>query len=180
MNLIKHQRLDIDKIYLYVKDSLKSKYQLVINGRERVEIENSKNPKVFIDYSRKIDGVYKNLEDYSATKKSSVNSFWWYNSRCGILWKSKSYSHSIVLRGGKLNISLVFISQSYFKVPQTIRLNATHSITKIPIRREPQRVASNHLCDIDFKDFMKLYKDYTKEPHSFLVNDMTLSSDNPL
>ena len=81
---------------------------------------------------------------------------------------------------GKLNISLVFISQSYFKVPQTIRLNATQSITKIPIRREPQRVASNHLCDIDFKDFMKLYKDYTKEPHSFLVNDMTLSSDNPL
>ena len=75
LNLIKHQRLDIDKIYLYVKDSLKSKYQLVINGRERVEIENSKNPKVLIDYSRKIDGVYKNLEDYSATKKSSVNSF---------------------------------------------------------------------------------------------------------
>ena len=75
LNLIKHQRLDIDKIYLYVKDSLKSKYQLVINGRERVEIENSKNPKVLIDYSRKIDGVYKNLEDYSAPKKSSVNSF---------------------------------------------------------------------------------------------------------
>ena len=74
LNLIKHQRLDIDKIYLYVKDSLKSKYQLVINGRERVEIENSKNPKVFVDYSRKIDDVYKNFEDYSATKKSSVNS----------------------------------------------------------------------------------------------------------
>ena len=74
MNLIKHQRLDIDKIYLYVKDSLKSKYQLVIHGRERVEIENSKNPKVFVDYSRKIDDVYKNFEDYSATKKSIANS----------------------------------------------------------------------------------------------------------
>ena len=74
LNLIKHQRLDIDKIYLYVKDSLKSKYQLVIDGRERVEIENSKNPKVFVDYSRKIDDVYKNFEDYSAIKKSSVNS----------------------------------------------------------------------------------------------------------
>ena len=86
----------------------------------------------------------------------------------------------LFLRGRKLNISLVFISQSYFKVPKTIRLNATHSITKIPIKREPQQVASNHLYDIDFKDFMKLYKDYIKEPHSFLVNDMTLSSDNPL
>ena len=74
MNLKKHQRLDIDKIYLYVKDSLKSKYQLVIHGRERVEIENSKNPKVFVDYSRKIDDVYENFEDYSATKKSIANS----------------------------------------------------------------------------------------------------------
>ena len=74
LNLIKHQRLDIDKIYLYVKDSLKSKYQLVIHGREIVEIENSKNPKVFVDYSRKIDDVYKNFEDYSAKKKSIANS----------------------------------------------------------------------------------------------------------
>ena len=47
-------------------------------------------------------------------------------------------------------------------------------------KRELQQLASNHLSDIDLKDFMKLYKDQTKEPHSFLVNDTTLSSDNPL
>ena len=41
-------------------------------------------------------------------------------------------------------------------------------------------MASNHLSDTDFKDFMKLYKEYTKEPYSFLVNDTTLSQDNPL
>ena len=76
------------------------------------------------------------------------------------------------LRGRKRNISFVFISQSYFKVPKTIRLNATHYfIMKIPIKRELQQIASNHLSDIDFKDFMKLYKDYTKEPYSFLVKD---------
>ena len=51
---------------------------------------------------------------------------------------------------------------------------------KIPNKRELQQIASNHSSDIDFKDFMKLYKDYTKEPYSFLVNDTTLSSDNPL
>ena len=85
------------------------------------------------------------------------------------------------LRGRKLNISLVFISQSYFKVPKTTRLNATHYfIIKIPNKRELQQIASNHSSDIDFKDFMKLYEDYTKEPYSFLVNDTTLSSDNPL
>ena len=84
-------------------------------------------------------------------------------------------------RGRKLNISLVFISQSYFKVPKTIRLNATHYfIMKIPNKRELQKIAPNHFSDIDFKYFMKLYKDYTKEPCSFLVNDTTLSSDNPL
>ena len=50
---------------------------------------------------------------------------------------------------------------------------------KIP-KRELSQIASNHLFDIDFKDFMKVYKDHTKEPYSFLVNDTTLSSDNPL
>ena len=81
----------------------------------------------------------------------------------------------------KLNISLVLISQSYIKVPRTIRLNAAHYfIMKISNERELQQIASNHLSDIDFKDFMKLYKYYTKEPFSFFVNDKTLSSDNPL
>ena len=51
---------------------------------------------------------------------------------------------------------------------------------KIPNKRELQRISSNHLSYIDFKDFIKLYKDYTKELYSFLVNDPTLSSDNPL
>ena len=51
---------------------------------------------------------------------------------------------------------------------------------KISRKRELQQIASNYLSDIDFKDFMKLFKDYTKEPYSFLMNDTTLSSDNPL
>ena len=51
---------------------------------------------------------------------------------------------------------------------------------KIPNKRELQQIASNHSSDTEFKDFMKLYKDYIKEPYSFLVNDTTLLSDNPL
>ena len=85
------------------------------------------------------------------------------------------------LRVRKLNISVAFISQSYFKVPKTIRLNATHHfIMKIPNKRELQQITSNYLFDIDFKVFMKLYKDYTKEPYSVFANDTTLPSDNPL
>ena len=76
---------------------------------------------------------------------------------------------------------IVFISQSFFKVPKAIRLNETHYfILKIPNKRELQQIASNHSSDIIFKDLMKLYKNYAKEPYSFLVNDMTLLSDNPL
>ena len=51
---------------------------------------------------------------------------------------------------------------------------------KIPDKGELQQIASNHSSETDFKDFMKLYKEYTKKPYSFLVNDTTLSSDNPL
>ena len=87
----------------------------------------------------------------------------------------------LFLRRRKLNISLVFISKCYLKVPKTIRLNATHYfIMKIPNERGFQEVALDHSSDIDFKDFMKLYKGYTKETYSFLVNNTTLSSDHPL
>ena len=66
-------------------------------------------------------------------------------------------------------------------MPETIRPNATHYfIMKIPNKRELQQIASNHASDIKFKDFMKLYKDYTKESFSFLVKDTTLPSDNSL
>ena len=84
----------------------------------------------------------------------------------------------LFLRGRKLNISLVFIPQSYFKVSETIRLNATHCfIMQIPNKRELEQISSNRLSDNDFKYFMKLYKDYTKEPYSYLLKD---TSDNEL
>ena len=73
LNLIKHQRPDIGKIYLNVKDPFESKYQLLINEREKVGIEIVKNPKSYIDYySQTIDGIYGNLEDYHLTNKRRV------------------------------------------------------------------------------------------------------------
>ena len=87
----------------------------------------------------------------------------------------------LFIRGRKLNISIVFITQSYFKVPKDVRLNSTHFfIMKIPNKRELQQIALNHSFDIDFKDFTKIYKKCTAEPYSFLVNDTTLPSDDPL
>ena len=107
-----------------------SKYQLLINGREKVGIKNLKNPKAFIDYSHTIDDVYENLEDCNPTKKRGVLIVF-----DGMIVDIKSNKtirptvKELFLRGRKLNISLVFISQSYFKVSKTIRLNATHYFT---------------------------------------------------
>ena len=85
------------------------------------------------------------------------------------------------IRSRKFNISIVFITQSYFKVPKNVRLNSTHFfIMGILNKRKLQQIALNHSSDIDPKDFMKIYQKCTAEPYSFLVNDTTLTSDNPL
>ena len=85
------------------------------------------------------------------------------------------------IRDRKLNISLVFITKSYFKVPEGVRLNSTHFfIMKIPNKRELQQIALNHSSSSDFKYVIKTYKKYIAEPYPFFVNDATLASDNPL
>ena len=87
----------------------------------------------------------------------------------------------LFIRDRKLNISVVFITQPYFKVSKDVRLNSIHFfIIKTPNKRELQQIALNHSSDIDFKDFIKIYKKCTAEPYCFLVNDTTLPSDNPL
>ena len=72
MNLIKHQWPDIDKIYLYSKDLFGSKYQLLIDERKKIGIENFKNSKAFTDYLQTTDDVYESLEDYDPRKKRRV------------------------------------------------------------------------------------------------------------
>ena len=95
--------------------------------------------------------------------------------------KLNSIVTKLFIRGRKLNISIVLITQSYLKVPKDVRLNFTNFfIMKIPNKRELQQIALNHSSDINSKDFIKIYKKYTAEPYSFLVNDATLASDNPL
>ena len=65
----------------------------------------------------------------------------------------------------KLNILLIFITQSYFSVPKDVRLNSAHYlIMKIKNKRELQNIAINHSADIDYGDFIKIYRQCTKEP----------------
>ena len=95
--------------------------------------------------------------------------------------KLNSIVTELFIRSRKLSISLVFITQSYFKVPKDVRLNTTHFfIMKIPNKRELQQIAINHSSDISTEDFIKIYKKCTNKPYSFLFNGTTLASDNLL
>ena len=86
-----------------------------------------------------------------------------------------------ITRGGRLNNSIDFITQSFFTVLKNIRPNSTHYIIKkIPNTQSLQETAFNHLLDIEFRDFMNFYKKCNLESYSFLVIDTTLTSDNPL
>ena len=180
LNLINNQP-DIDKIYLYAKDPYEKKYQYLINKREKVGLNHFNDPKAFMEYSNDMQDVYKNIEDYNPIKKCQVLII--FDDMIADINNNKlnPIVTELFIRGRKLNISIVFITQSYFKVPKDVRLNSTHFfIMKIPNKRELQQIALNHSSDIGFKDFMNIYKKYTKEPYSFLVNDTTLPSDNPL
>ena len=87
----------------------------------------------------------------------------------------------LFIRCRKLNISLAFITQSCSSVSKDVRLNSTHYlIMKINNKRELQNIAINHSADIDYQDFMKIYRECTKEPYNFLTIDTTLPASDPL
>ena len=95
--------------------------------------------------------------------------------------KFQSIIKELFIRCRKTNISLVFFTQSCFSVPKDVRLNSTHYlIIKINHKRELQNIAINHSADIDYKDFIKMYRECTKEPYNFLTIDTTLPSTNTL
>ena len=178
MNLINNQP-DIDKIYLYAKDRYEAKYKHLINKREKVGLDQFK---AFMKYSNDMLVVYKNIEDYNPDKKRKVLIV--FDDMIADVINNKKLNPTVTelfTRRRKINISIVFITQSYFKVPKDVRLNSIHFfIMKIPNKRELKQIALNHSSDIDSNDFMKIYKKYTVEPYSFLFNDTTLPSDNPL
>ena len=181
LNLINNQP-DIYKIYLYAKDPYEGNYQYLIIKREKVGLDHFKDSKAFMEYSNDMQDIYKNIEDYNPGKKRKILIV--FDDMIADMINNKKLNPVVTelfIRDRKLNISIVFITQSYFKVPKDVRLNSTHYfIMKIPNKRQLQQIALNHSSNIDFKDFMKIYKKCTAEPYSFLVNDTALSSYDPL
>ena len=100
------------------------------------------------------------------------------------LWQIKKFqviTRELFIRCRKLNISLLFITQSWFSVPKDVRLNSTHYlIIKINNKRELQNIAINHSADIGYQDFIKIYRECVKEPYNFLTIDTALPASDPL
>ena len=181
LNVIENQP-NIDKIYLQAKDPYEAKYQYLINKREGVGINHFNDPKAFIEYSNDMHDVYKNIDDYNPDKENKILIVFDDMIADMIHYKKlNSIVNELFIRGRKLNIYLVFITQSYFKFPKDARLNATcFFIPKILDKRELQHIAINHSSDITTKDFENVFRKCTIEPYSLFVNDTTLASNNTL
>ena len=162
---------------MYGKDPYEAKYQYLINIREKVGLKCFNDPKAFIEYSNDMSDVYKNIDESNVDKDRKILID--FDDMISYIIKNKKLNSIVTelfIRGRKINISLVFITQSYFKVPKDVRLNTSHFfIAKIPNKRELQQIAINHSSDINTKDFANIYRKCTAEPYSFLVNNTTLS-----
>ena len=119
-NLI-NQQPDIDKSYLYTKDPYDAKYQFLINERESTDLKPFNDSKSFIEYSNDMDDIYKRIEEYNPNKKRIILIVF------DDMLSNKKLNPLVTelfIRGRKLNISIVFITQPYFSVPKNIRLNS--------------------------------------------------------
>ena len=154
---------------MYAKDPYKVKYQFLINKREGTGLKHFNDPKAFTEYSNDMQDVYKNIEEYNADKERKILIV--FDDMIADMINNKKLNSVVTelfIRDRKLIISVVFITQSYFKVPKDVRLNSTHFfIVKILSKRELQQIALNHSSDINSKDFIKIYKKYTAEPYFF-------------
>ena len=168
---------DIDKIYLHAKDPYEDKYQYI-----SVRLKHFNDPKAFIEYSNDMHSVYKNIDNYNLSKENKILIV--FDDMIADMISNKKLNSIVTelfIRCRKLNISLVFISQSYFEVPKDVINNSTHLfIMKIRNKREHMQIAINHSLDINTKDFIEIYRKCTDKPYSFLVIDTTLPSNNLL
>ena len=139
LNLINNQH-NFDKIYLYGKDPYEAKFQYLTNKREKVGLCHGNDPKAFLEYSNYMQHVYKNIEDYNPGKKRKILIM--FDDMIADIINNKILNPVVTelfIRGRKLNISIVFITQPHFKVPKDVRLNSTHFfIMKILNKRELQ------------------------------------------
>ena len=144
----------------------------MIKKRKDVGIDCFNDPNAYIECSNTMDYVYENIDDYNPCRKRKILIV--FDDMIADTMKYKKFQaiiKELFVRCIKLNISVVLITQSYFAVPKDVRLNSTHYlIMKINNRKELQNIAINHSADIDYKDFVRIYRKCSRKPNSFFDN----------
>ena len=155
----------IDKIYLYAKDTDEKKYQ--------AGIKNLNDPHAFIEYSSDMNDVLEDIKNYNKNRNKKVLII--FDDMITDIMRSEKFKaivKELFIRCRKLNISIVFITQPYFRTPKDARLNSTHYILmKIDNKKELKSIAEKNSDHLDFKDILKIYNYCTNEPYSFMMVD---------
>ena len=170
LNLIQKQNNNnpIDKIYLYAKDLSEPKYQLLIEKCENAGIKNYNDPTAFILNIQTLWIMFATILMITTQKERKILIV--SDDMIADIMTNRKFqatSKELFIRCRKLNVSLILITQSYFKTPKDARLNSTrYLIMKIHNRKELQNIAIDHSADIDYKNFLKIYGNCTTEPYS--------------
>ena len=163
----------INKIYLYAKDTDEKKYQYLINKREQAGIKNLNDPHAFIEYLNDMNDVLEDINNCNKNRDKKVLII--FDDMIADIMRSEKFKaivKELFVRCRKLNISIVFITQSYFRTPKDARLNSTHYILmKIGNKKELKSIAEENSGHLDAKDFLKIYNYCTREPYSFMMID---------
>ena len=163
----------IDKIYLYAKNLHEPKYEYLINKKEQAGIKNLNDPHAFIEYSNDMNDVLDDINDYNKNRDKKVLMV--FDDMIADIEYNKNFKRIIkelFYRARKINVSIVFITQSYFRALKDARLNSMHYILmKIGNKKELKSIAEEKLGNLDYKDFLKVYNYCTKEPYSFMTID---------
>ena len=163
---------------MYAKDLSEPKYRFLIEKREDGGIKNLDDPGEFIEYSNTIHDVYKNIDDSNPSRMRKILIV--LDDVTADVMTNKKFQ-TIIIYWTKSNISPVFITQSHFKAPKDVRLNSRHDlIMKIHSRKDLQNIVFGNSADIEYKNILKIYKNCTNEPYSFLTLDTTLPADNSM
>ena len=146
---------------------------------ENAGIEHLNDSKAFIECSNTMDDVYEDTDDYNPTTRRKILIA--FDCMIADIMSNKKFPavvKELFIRCRKLNISLAFITKSYFSVPKDVRLYSVYYlIMKINNKRESQNHAINHSADIDYNNFLEIYRECTKEPYCFLTTDIVLAID---
>ena len=163
----------IDEIYLYAKDINEPKYEYLINKREQAGIKNLNHPHAFTEYSDDMDDLLDDINNYNKNRDKKVLIV--FDDMIADIEYNKKFKRIIkelLYRACKINVSIVFIKQSYFRALTDARLNSTHYILmKIGNKKELKRIAEEKSGHLDYKDFLKIYNYCTRESYSFMLID---------